>query len=191
MTKREVQQRILCKGTQINLEDFTWDLGSRIFTTKLGYLVLDFKNVHNISFTFGRNCTAVMGNNCIVQTTCHGVLAAGHNCKFTTKSDCIFKAGNQCTFDVGIRCMVRAGDNCVIRGLFGGTYIIKDDCRLYSEGECTASTGDRCVVNTLSDSALCVGCGCTVDIFSHCAVVAQEGCIFCGTDVKSCAVKRG
>ena len=76
--------------------DYTWDEETKTFSSSEDDLVLDFSNIHGVTFTTGDGCT----------------FKTGDDCTFTTGSGCTFKTGPGCTFKTGKRCVV------VRRGIF-------------------------------------------------------------------------
>jgi hypothetical protein len=145
MTKLEVQKRILKNDKPLDLDLFSWDEKTNIFSSKVEGLVLDFSDISNCTFktgsycTFstgyscnfntGLDCTFNTGSNCVFRTYSNCSFNTGHNCTFHTISKCIFDTGSNCVFNTGYDCTFKTGANCVICRLDTGE-IIKP-----SEGE--------------------------------------------------------
>ena len=98
MDKKQVQQRVLKDGKPLSLDLFTWDEGTKTFSSKMNGLVLDFKGISYCTFNAGSYCTFYTGYNCTFKT--------GYDCTFDTGSDCTFKTGYDCTFTCKKQCVV-------------------------------------------------------------------------------------
>jgi len=96
MTKIEVQQRVLQFGKPLDLELFSWDEKTLVFSTNQTNLVIDFSGISGCTFKTGSGCT----------------FDTGSGCTFDTGSGCTFDTGSGCTFDTGSGCV------CVRRDVF-------------------------------------------------------------------------
>jgi hypothetical protein len=98
MTKKEVQQRVLQDGKPLDLDKFTWDDETKVFSSNEDNLVIDFIGVDDCKFVTGSDCT----------------LATGSRCKFVTWGGCKFVTWSRCTFDTGGGCEFVTGSKCVV-----------------------------------------------------------------------------
>ena len=106
MTKKEVQQRVLKNGKPLDLDKFKWDKKTNAFSSKEGWLTLDFGDCAYCIFKTGTYCNFDTGSYCIFFT--------GSDCNFDTGTFCNFITGSDCTFKTGSRCTFKTGKDCVI-----------------------------------------------------------------------------
>lgn len=81
MTKIEVQQRVLQFGKPLDLELFSWDEKTLVFSTNQTNLVIDFSGISGCTFKTGSGCTFKTGLHCTFDT--------GSHCTFNTGSGCV------------------------------------------------------------------------------------------------------
>jgi len=120
MDKKQVQQRVLKDGKPLSLDLFTWDEGTKTFSSKMNGLVLDFKGISYCTFNAGSYCTFYTGYNCTFKT--------GYDCTFDTGSDCTFKTGYDCTFDTGYDCTFDTWSDCTFKTGYDCTFTCKKQC---------------------------------------------------------------
>lgn len=77
---------------------YIWDDRTRTFMTQENNLVIDFCNIHNVTFKTGSDCKITTGHGCTFKT--------GHTCEFDTGDSCTFIVGSSCTFKVGAKCVI-------------------------------------------------------------------------------------
>ena len=65
MTKIEVQQRVLQFGKPLDLELFSWDEKTLVFSTNQTNLVIDFSGISGCTFKTGSGCTFDTGSGCV------------------------------------------------------------------------------------------------------------------------------
>ena len=114
MNKKEVQKRVSKDGKPLALSKFEWDEKTNTFSSMEDGLVLDFREMHNCTFTTGPNCTFTTGYYCTFDTGFDCTFKTGSNCTFKTGPNCTFDTGSNCTFKTGPNCTFKTGSNCVI-----------------------------------------------------------------------------
>jgi hypothetical protein len=150
MNKKEVQQRVLQFGKPLDLDKFSWDKDTCVFSTNENNLVIDFNGMNNCTFRTGYNCTFDTGDNCTFNTY--------YDCTFNTCDNCTFKTGSYCIFDTGYNCTFKTGSHC--------TFKTSSYCTFNAYSYCTFNTGSYCVFNT--------GSYCTFNVGSKCVIVRRD-----------------
>jgi len=107
MDKEEVQKRVLHRGKQIELYDFSWDEKTKTFSSDLDNLVLDFSCIDDCNFITGYGCKFKTGSYCNFKT--------GFNCKFKTGNDCNFRTGGGDVFNTGKDCKFETYSYCTFK----------------------------------------------------------------------------
>jgi hypothetical protein len=86
-------------GKPLDPKLYKWDSEKKTFSTEESNLVLDFSNLHGVTFKTGNNCT----------------FNTSHKCTFETGFGCVFDTSYGCTFETGKECIcVRRGEICEI-----------------------------------------------------------------------------
>jgi hypothetical protein len=135
MTKKiinllDISTRVLKDGKPLDPNLYTWDAGTRTFSTKESGITFDFGGIDDCTFKTGGYCTFTTGGYCTFTTEYDCTFKTGSNCTFTTEYDCTFKTGGYCTFTTGGYC----------------TFTTEYDCTFKTGGYCTFTTGKRCVI---------------------------------------------
>ena len=103
MNKLEVQQRVLQFGKPLDLDKFSWDENTRIFSSSENNLVLDFADNGNCTFKTGSSCTFDTGWGCTFSTSSDCTFKTDACCTFNTDWDCIFDTSSDCTFNIYVK----------------------------------------------------------------------------------------
>ena len=130
MNELEVQKRVSKNGKPLDLNLFNWDEETKTFSSSENYLVIDFNNIHCVTFTTGSVCTFKTGWGCTFKT--------GSGCTFKTEGDCTFKTGWGCTFKTGSGCTFKTEGDCTFTTGWG--------CTFKTGSGCTFKTGCGCVI---------------------------------------------
>ena len=138
LTKLDVQKRVLKAGKRLDLNLFTWDEGTKTFSSIESNLVLDFSDLDNCSFRTGYNCSFKAGDYCTFKTGSCCNFETGSDCTFKTGSSCTFTTYSNCTFDTGSDCTFTTGSKCIFKT---GSY-----CTFDTGSHCTFTTALECVV---------------------------------------------
>lgn len=116
-------------GVELDPSLYTWDPETKILSTSLDCLVLDFSGVSNVTFNTGNNCIFKTEDNCTFNTKCGCTFVTGDRCKFNTgnwcvfntRDICIFKTKRNCTFDTSYDCIFDTGEDCTFN-IWGREY---------------------------------------------------------------------
>ncbi len=108
-------------GKPLNRSEYIIDIGTKIFSSSVDNLVLDFFNCSGWTFTTGSDCTFNTGGECTFKTGSYCTLntssyctfRTGDRCIFSTDWDCTFNTGGECTFKTGSSCTFETGSSCI------------------------------------------------------------------------------
>jgi hypothetical protein len=170
MNKLEVQARILQNGKPLDLDKFSWDETTNIFSSAENYLVLDFNEISNCTFKTGSNCTFNTSWNCTFKT--------GSNCTFNTGSDCTFKTGGSCTFNTDWNCTFNTGGDSSFNTGSGCTFKTSWNCTFKTSGDCSFNTGSYCTFNTGNNCTFDTDCDCSFNTGRYCTFNTGGYCTF-------------
>jgi len=126
--KRMIKFSVTRNGVALDKTLYTWDEESKTFYTEESDLVLDFYNIHGVTFKTGDNCTFDTGHHCTFDTGYGCTFNAGHGCTFKTGDYCTFDTGYLCTFDTGYGCTFNTGHGCMFKAGYGCTLKTGSDC---------------------------------------------------------------
>jgi hypothetical protein len=190
MNKKEVQKRVLQNGKPLDLDKFSWCEKTKTFSSDENYLVLDFKDINDCTFTTGSNCTFDTGydctfntgSNCIFNTEYDCTFNTGSNCTFNTEYYCTFNTEYDCTFNTGSDCTFNTGSNCTFNTEYDCTFNTGSNCTFNTEYYCTFNTGSNCTFNTEYyctfnteyDCTFNTGSDCTFNTGSDCVVIRRD-----------------
>lgn len=182
ITKQAIQEKVSAYGSPIDLNDFNWCDKTRVFSSELNTLNIDFSLLDHVTAIISDNCQIYVGSNCTVLAGKNNEINAHHFCTVTTGSHCIVKVSGCCFVATGSFCKISSsfsahivsGDNCDISAEDLSSVTAFHDCKIKLEDNCIVNIRGRGMIELGTDCTAMVGSECCIESFGRLFLIRQD-----------------